>query len=191
MPLCWSHYLQMRRYGKILTRTKYTPNEITIDGGIGYIQLYKGEREPAEKVLVDAEDVPLLKQHKWHIARRRGKAYVETYVGRTPIQLHVLLLGKRENFNIDHINGNSLDNRRSNLRHITPAQNILNTHVSNKSGRKGVHWRPARGKWVASITTKNKRIHKQFKTFEEAVEFRKQLEREHYGCTYEEISMIK
>jgi len=53
----------------------------------------------------------------------------------------------------DHINRNKLDNRRSNLRTTTHAQNLRNVDLrnTNKSGHKGVFWRKERNKWEASV----------------------------------------
>ena len=54
---------------------------------------------------------------------------------------------------IDHINGNKLDNRRSNLRHVNNQQNHWNREKSksNTSGYKGVSFDKSRGKYEASI----------------------------------------
>jgi hypothetical protein len=55
---------------------------------------------------------------------------------------------------IDHINGERTDNRWSNLRLATRAQNIRNSRrrSTNTTGFKGVSWQSARKKWVAAIT---------------------------------------
>lgn len=62
---------------------------------------------------------------------------------------------------VDHINGNGLDNRRSNLRGATRRQNCCNrgTQVNNTSGHKGVSWHKGKGKWQAYITVNRKRIY--------------------------------
>ena len=62
---------------------------------------------------------------------------------------------------VDHINGNPLDNRKSNLRICTNAENQRNKGVykNNKSGYKGVHWFKRDKKWQAQIKHNNKSIH--------------------------------
>lgn len=52
---------------------------------------------------------------------------------------------------VDHVNGNRLDNRRSNLRPATCAQNARNRAAANRWGLKGVS-RRSNGKWQARIT---------------------------------------
>lgn len=59
---------------------------------------------------------------------------------------------------IDHINGDSLDNRRSNLRYCTYSQNLMNTHkVRSASGYKGVYRH--RKRWYAHITLNGRRFY--------------------------------
>ncbi len=60
---------------------------------------------------------------------------------------------------IDHINGNRTDNRWCNLRDATHSQNGANSRVlaNNTSGFKGVFFH--RGKWVAAIKQKDRRVH--------------------------------
>ena len=55
---------------------------------------------------------------------------------------------------IDHIDGNRLNNRISNLRPCTMSQNIANSgkRKSNTSGYKGVHWDRQKNRWIAQIT---------------------------------------
>ena len=71
----------------------------------------------------------------------------------------------------DHINGNSLDNRKENLRSATHAQNMANRKKakSNRSGFKGVYFDPSKNSFVAEINSGNKRTRLgKFSTAEEA-----------------------
>lgn len=54
---------------------------------------------------------------------------------------------------VDHINGDKTDNRASNLREVTMAENSKNIGIPrhNKSGHLGVHWDRSRDKWMAFI----------------------------------------
>jgi len=73
---------------------------------------------------------------------------------------------------IDHINGNRSDNRFSNLRQATNAQNQQNRGLqkSNTTGHKGIHWLPRKRPWRATITCNKRRVYLGcFYTKEEAV----------------------
>ena len=62
--------------------------------------------------------------------------------------------------NIDHIDGNPLNNNIENLRECNQTQNLYNKsmQINNTSGVKGVHWRKDTKKWVAKIQVKGKCI---------------------------------
>lgn len=62
---------------------------------------------------------------------------------------------------IDHKNGDRADNRWRNLRIATHQQNILNGKLAkhNTSGRKGVSWHKAAGKWSAQIVLDGRKRH--------------------------------
>jgi hypothetical protein len=92
-------------------------------------------------------------------------AYAGKYSGgkQTIRLMHRVLLSAHPGQQVDHINGDGLDNRRCNIRIATPSQNQANKAVDrrNKLGVKGVSKRcgAARKKpFVATITHKNKKI---------------------------------
>lgn len=125
------------------------------------------------KTIVDEKDYDFLNQWKWYFALpRRNKTgyaqrieWIKDSKGKNTgkckgIRLHRLLMNPPMGMQVDHINGNSLDNRRSNLRICTVAENIVNrSHPkNNKSGYKGVH-QDYTGKWEASIGYDHKRFY--------------------------------
>jgi hypothetical protein len=93
--------------------------------------------------LVSAIDAPRVEPHKWSlgtagypVANARPDGKIGT------IKLHLFLFGRRPGLELDHINRDMLDNRRSNLAWVTHAQNMQNTAVrrTNRSGYRGVRW---------------------------------------------------
>jgi hypothetical protein len=85
--------------------------------------------------------------------------------------------GRLDEIVVDHINGNRLDNRRSELRIATPLQNARNhcTPTNNSSGQTGVSWNEKRGRWRAKLARRELGY---FQTYEEAVEARLVAERQ-------------
>ena len=92
--------------------------------------------------LVDDEDYEYLIQWKWQsdgrYAFRRVMVSSETYL----VRMHNIIAGfiPRDNIVVDHINGNSLDNRKLNIRLCTKQQNLMNKrkYKNNITGFKGV-----------------------------------------------------
>ena len=119
------------------------------------IQLTQGK-----VALVDDEDYEYLNQFKWHIYKQnRNNFYARTVIyqnkKRIGIVMHRLLL-KCEGKIIDHISGDGLDNRRSNIRCCTKSENPINRriNINNNSGYKGVSWFKVVKKWRAQIQYK-------------------------------------
>lgn len=141
-------------------------------------------------VLIDADDIPKVNQfRKWFISKR-GDVYANTHPygnGKAKShKLHRVIMnvdGKR-GIEVDHINHNRLDNRRSNLRLCTHAENGRNLPLkkNNKSGFTGVLWDKNRNKWAASIKImfKNKHLGR-FEHIEEAISARLFAENYYYG----------
>lgn len=91
-------------------------------------------------VLLDNEDFEWVHQYRWDSRRKTDVA--KPYVVSQPIMMHRMLLGLSpgDPRRVDHKNGDTLDNRRSNLRICTSSQNGANRgpSPSNTSGFKGV-----------------------------------------------------
>lgn len=98
--------------------------------------------------------------------------------------VHRDILGAKKGESVDHINGNTLDNRKENLRICTHQQNMCNqkTRTDNKSNVKGVYWSEERQKWCVQIAANNKTIPLgRFNLFEDAVKARKEAEQKYHG----------
>lgn len=112
--------------------------------------------------IVDDEDFEELNKFKW-CAFKFGKvwrAFRGTFINKKQRieYMHHRILPCPHGMQIDHINGDGLDNRRSNLRIATVSQNQHNVGkcIDNRSGYKGV--RKHRNKWQAFIIIQKKFI---------------------------------
>lgn len=119
------------------------------------------------KTIVDDEDYERLSQFSWGISTCNSGVYPtrsEPIEGTKParrraIRMHVEIMNPPAGMLVDHINGDTLDNRRCNLRVCTKGQNQMNMRRNsrNTSGYRGVHWHALRGKWVAMIKVNGER----------------------------------
>jgi hypothetical protein len=71
--------------------------------------------------LIDAEDYDLVRERKWYNAPT--SPYVRSQLQRKTIYLHRVILDAPAGVEVDHKNGNPLDNRKCNLRLVTRSQN--------------------------------------------------------------------
>lgn len=117
--------------------------------------------------LVDDEDYErLMAMGKWYSSRQSSK--IDYSICTILIDgkyktfgMHKVILGIREGFVIDHIDGNGLNNIKSNLRHCTIAENCRNrrSHTGTSSSFKGVSWNKKNLKYIAYICVDYKQIY--------------------------------
>jgi len=91
--------------------------------------------------IVDTACLSLIQMHNWYFSKR-GYAVTNcrTEEGRITVTMHRVILGNPVCSHIDHINGDKLDNRLSNLRMCTAAQNSMNRGNNKGKKYKGVSW---------------------------------------------------
>lgn len=123
-----------------------------------------------KQVMVDDEDFEYLNQFKWNfnsryvVRNKHNKCYGKCKgKGCSKVFMHRLIMKTPIGMETDHINGNTLDNSKENLRACTRRQNSYNMKAFNKSGLKGVYY--DRGGWSVQI---NYKYIGRFKTKEEA-----------------------
>ena len=113
--------------------------------------------------LVDVADYAHLKDFNWFVSKDGyAVGFIPDGAGKFKLQyMHRLILHPAQGELVDHINGNTLDNRRTNLRIATPQQNMQSRKVCSRSetGLKGVGWHKARRKYHARIQLQGMRYH--------------------------------
>ena len=83
------------------------------------------------KALIDADDVDRVSGNKWVASESGTRFYVVRGCGKTRQYLHRLIAGAQKGQCVDHINGNTLDNRKQNLRICTKQENSWNQKKRN------------------------------------------------------------
>ncbi len=113
--------------------------------------------------LIDDDDIDLIKTDTWnHQTLGYATAFDRTPEGKpTRKFMHRVVLGAKKHQEVDHINGNRLDNRKKNLRLVTSSQNKTNMplRTSNKSGYRGVYWHPQHKLWWVYIKVNGRNCH--------------------------------
>ena len=116
--------------------------------------------------LIDSSDLGRVAKYRWYFGSM-GNGYAICRVSRPDgkfknVLLHRFILDAPYGLEVDHINGDSLDNTRKNLRLCTHKQNIRNQRVQTRVGKasrfKGV-WMSKSKRWRAEICVDGKRLY--------------------------------
>lgn len=116
-----------------------------------FIPLFK-QGAVVDYAIVDDEDFELLDEFKWHRSAS-GYAYTAIRIGKMRVQplMHRIILNAPNGVDTDHIEHDTLDNRKSNLRIATRSQNKQNGFGWANKAFKGVSWYKRYRKWAARI----------------------------------------
>lgn len=184
LGMCRKHYEQYYKYGKVLDnnpRTVHDDNEIRVYDTHGEIDTYTNTGEIQNTFKFDLEDIKYLVNHKWRTVFK-GKSKSPYLVTAHTIYFHRLIMGS-PNTEIDHINRDSTDNRKSNLRESYRTQQCANTklRIDNVQGIKGVYYLNRDNLYRAEIQIYNKHFYsKGFATKAEAAYMRYLYEQHFY-----------
>lgn len=121
--------------------------------------------------IVDDEDYESLVKYNWWTSKGgNGLDYATRYLkGNTELQMHREIMNAPKGWEVDHIDGNGLNNQRLNLRVATHENNSRNRLKRKESGSKykGVYWHKRDSRWYAGICVSYKKIHIGSYTIEE------------------------
>ena len=139
---------------------------------------------------IDKEDVERCEKLHWRLSRFKTKSDTGFYCasgdnGKVTL-LHRYIMDTPNNMCVDHINGDTTDNRKINLRNCTKADNNKNLKLGyrNTSGHKGVYFRKNKNnkKWLAAIGVNGKLINLGlFEHKDDAIKARKRAEIKYFG----------
>ena len=144
-------------------------NEIAYNDELGWYMVIDSPTHGIFHVLIDVEDIEAIQQRRWHVSktasRRAGAQFVVGSAAKSDepyVLLHRYLLNPPDDKQIDHIDGQPLNNRRSNLRIVTLQQNTW-----NRVAAKGCYWHKGAKKWQAYITVNGLRSYLSYHDTEE------------------------
>lgn len=136
---CNKHYDQLKKYGHTIDtnpRTLMDRNEIIVDGKVARVKIYDARCNHIATAIIDAEDVNKIRYTKWKLSASGYAMNAPKFSGSNK-HMHREILST-DQF-VDHINHNTLDNRKCNLRVVTKAQNMMNSNFKGVS-RNGCKW---------------------------------------------------
>lgn len=153
---CSKHHMQICKFGYIIHGRSGT-NEVRFDKDLCYLGLYGHNNIINNETIIDKEDYEKVKDYRWCLS---GNNYVMTQASSNYLLLHRFLLIAPDGIDVDHINGNTLDNRKNNLRLAKHYQNMANRgkQVNNTSGYKGVYLDKRRNTWNSVLQYKDKHL---------------------------------
>lgn len=134
-------------------------DSIRIEGDVVYLGLTKGM-----ETKFDLSDLPLIEGYYWHVHGREKYWYARSnsrHTSTSDIRMHRLIMKANDGEMVDHIDGDTLNNCKNNLRICSRAENARNRSVqkNNKTGYRGVcHSKGGRYKAVIWEDGKSKHI---------------------------------
>lgn len=110
--------------------------------------------------IVDDDDFERLSRYSWFAKKNHKKFYAQRRWGPDHYQMHDEILPHPPGVTVDHINGNSLDNRKCNLRFATQQQQCFNRSkiAGTSSLFKGVSFHKGHRKWQSYIKHQGKSV---------------------------------
>lgn len=111
--------------------------------------------------LVDAADFEMLSHWSWSVSTAGYARRGQRRSGPSDhVYMHRQLMLPEQDQEVDHINGQPLDNRRANLRLCSHQENQRSSRrFQGTSSHKGVHWQTRAGMWLADLTTDGHKYH--------------------------------
>lgn len=109
-------------------------------------------RPNGQWVSFDACDAKLLEKYSWYVD---SNGYARAHIGEGKcVYMHRIIMGAKKGIDVDHINHNKLNNKRSNLRCCKHQHNTMNKIIqtNNTSGFKGVYWARHANRYMAYVT---------------------------------------
>ena len=134
-----------------------------------------------KEVLCDVEEWLKLDKYCWF---ENKNGYAQTNINNKLFSMSRVIMNPNDNKVVDHINGNTLDNRKSNLRVVTQSENNMNKRIQNNntSGITGVYFDTYSNKWRAAIKGRGRKFYLgKYNDINDAIKARKEAEIKYFG----------
>ncbi len=200
LPYCSKHYMNLWRYGEIKQGpTMFDENPVIRHETYDEIVLMTKDGIPRGTTIIDKGVVDeLVPAYKWYLTASRGvRPYCQCSLkSGIKMRLHRLLLERVQTLTpglqVDHINGDPLDNRLANLREVTSQENSWNIRPDKQLGvHKLVYASTKKVKYKAEIFVHGKSIWLgSFQTEEEAIAARKAAEVKYFNRPTEVLPVL-
>lgn len=174
---CEKHYIQIRRHGKTLKRTRFDKNAMYKKDDKYVMGLYDQKGELIAETKFDGVHIKEIEKYKWYLS---DHGYAKSTISGKGYNLSNFVMGDfSQKYMFDHINRIRLNNLSENLRIATRGENAINKNIcsNNKTGKTGVYWRKDRNKYYATISIDGNKKHLGcFTNIEDAISARQQVE---------------
>lgn len=171
IPLCAKHMTQILRYGHIKSRTQQDKNKIICNGKTCLMELYNINGGIKNSTIFSQCHFERVSKIKWSL--NNGYA-VGVITRKKQILFHNYIKERKIGYQLDHIDGNKLNNTDDNLRYATRAENLRNRKT------KGVY-QTKYGNWFTNIYYNGKKIYLgTYKNYDEALLVRRNAEAKYF-----------
>lgn len=171
--LCIKNGHSLRRgHTTTCNTSQHRMNQYDVVGNKAYCIL----NNTGNKCVVSVCDLEVLSCYRWY----EDAGYAVAWNNGDRIKMHRLIINAPEGMFVDHINHDTLDNRRENLRIVTVGQNNMNRKPKNDVS--GVNWCKSANKWKAVISIRGRPKHiGLFANRDDAIQARVTAEQKYYG----------
>lgn len=183
-PYCNKHYQRLITNGTTELVGRKKTNTYTTENGIVTVHM-----KCDKSFLIDESDLELVRPYSCCLSKT---GYVVARIDGKVQRVHRFIIGAKAGEVVDHINGNTLDNRRANLRICTAKENARNTSASrtSKTGFPGIRITKF-GKYNVRIMVNRKNLHiGNFDDLASAIDARKAAEIKYFGEFSPSLSRI-
>lgn len=168
-------------------------NDYIIDGDVVKIILNRRYGKSDMETLIDLEDLDKVNRYNGKfsvpLTRKNGKYYAKINIYEEDkhylLRLHRIVMGVEDSKYpmVDHINGDTLDNRKSNLRLVTNSKNLKNRSKENSNSSTGIrNVSLINNKYVVQLQVQGKNtVLGKFDTLEQAGDFAELMRDKYYG----------